>query len=67
MRIAAGRAMLACLAVACALALAGSVPLLAPVIVWPLLFFVPGWALLAVLRPRIDGAGRLGLAIIVSV
>jgi len=67
MRIAAGRAMLACLAVAGALALAWSVPLLAPVIVWPLLFFVPGWGLLAVLRPRIDGAGRLGLAIIVSV
>ncbi|MEO6294256.1 MAG: hypothetical protein ABIP01_02070 [Candidatus Limnocylindria bacterium] len=67
MRIPAGRAMLACLAVAGALALAWLVPTVAPVIVWPLFGFMPGWGLLAVLRPRIDGAGRLGLAIVISV
>jgi len=67
MRIPAGRAMFACLAVAGALALAWFVPILAPVIVWPLFGFMPGWGLLALVRPRIDGAGRLGLAIVISV
>ena len=43
------------------------IPIFAAVVVWPLLVLVPGWALLAALRPRIDAAGRLGLAIVISV
>ncbi len=34
--------------------------------VWPLLYVVPGWALVAVAAPRIPAAGRLGLAIVLS-
>ena len=59
--------MLALLAVAAALAAAWLLPLLAVPIVWPLFFVVPGWAILAALRPRLDGAGRIGLAIVGSV
>jgi hypothetical protein len=43
------------------------VPLAAAVVVWPMLFVVPGWSLVAALRPRIDAAGRLGLAVVCSV
>ena len=42
-------------------------PLLAVFFVWPLLFVVPGWAVVAALQPRIDAAGRIGLAVIGSV
>ncbi|HET7581277.1 MAG TPA: hypothetical protein VFL75_00815, partial [Candidatus Limnocylindria bacterium] len=35
--------------------------------VWPFLFLVPGWVLVAWLRPRISATGRLGLAIVLSV
>jgi hypothetical protein len=35
--------------------------------VWPLLLVAPGWAIIAAVRPRIDAAGRLGLAIVASV
>ena len=62
-----GRAAVALLAIAAALTAAWFVPLLAAAVVWPLLFVVPGWAIIAALRPRIDGAGRLGLAIVASV
>ena len=40
---------------------------MAVAIVWPLLLVLPGWAVVAALRPRIDAAGRLGLAIVGSV
>ncbi|HEY7526103.1 MAG TPA: hypothetical protein VIA82_04655 [Candidatus Limnocylindria bacterium] len=43
------------------------VPALAMVVVWPFLFVVPGWLLVAWLRPRIAATGRLGLAIVLSV
>jgi hypothetical protein len=54
---------------ACALALvvAWFVPTLAILVVWPLLFLVPGWVLVAWLRPRVAATGRLGLAIVLSV
>ncbi len=61
------RALLASLAMGAALIAAWFVPALAIVLVWPLFLFVPGWALVAVLQPRIDAAGRVGLAIVVSI
>jgi len=42
-------------------------PPMAVVAAWPLLLFLPGWAALAMLRPRIDSAGRIGLAVVISV
>ena len=42
-------------------------PGLAIVVVWPLLYLVPGWATIAVARPRIEAPGRLGLAVVISV
>ena len=42
-------------------------PGLAVVVVWPLLYIVPGWATIAVARPRIEAPGRLGLAVVISV
>jgi hypothetical protein len=61
----------AALLVACTLAalLVGAwlVPALAMLAVWPALFLLPGWALVAVARPRIGSTGRLGLAIVLSV
>ena len=61
------RAATALFAVSGALAVAWLVPLAAAVVVWPMLLVVPGWALLAALRPRIDAAGRLGLSVVLSV
>jgi hypothetical protein len=49
------------------LALALVVPALAIVVVWPMLFFVPGWLLLARLAPSIEMPGRIGLSVVVSV
>jgi hypothetical protein len=43
------------------------VPPLAILVVWPLLFVVPGWAAVTLAAPRIGAPGRLGLAIVVSV
>ena len=43
------------------------IPALAVVVVWPFLFVVPGWMLVAWLRPRVAATGRLGLAIVLSV
>src|SRR5918999_325358 len=63
----AGRAMVAVAILAVALAAAWLVPPLAPVVVWPFLLVVPGWALVAAVEPRVDAAGRLGLAIVASV
>ncbi len=42
-------------------------PALAIPFVWPLLYLVPGWAIVAVALPRIPATGRLGLAVILSV
>jgi hypothetical protein len=63
----AGRGAIAAAVVAAALVAAWVVPPLAALLVWPLLVVVPGWAVLAAIRPRIDAAGRLGLAIVISV
>jgi hypothetical protein len=43
------------------------VPPLAVLLVWPLLFVVPGWAIIGWARPRMAATGRLGLAIVLSV
>ena len=43
------------------------VPPLAIAVIWPALFVVPGWIVVALARPRIGGTGRLGLAIVISV
>jgi hypothetical protein len=58
---------LAVAAAAVALTAAWLVPPIAVVVVWPLLFVVPGWVLVAWMRPRIAATGRLGLAIVLSV
>jgi hypothetical protein len=54
-------------AVAALLLAAWLVPGLAILIVWPLLFVIPGWAVVAWARPRMGATGRLGLAIVLSV
>ncbi len=55
------------LAVAASLAAAYLLQPLAIVVVWPILFIVPGWGLMALARPRIEAPARLGLAIVLSV
>ena len=60
-------AALAALVTALVLAAAWLMPPLAIFTVWPLLFVVPGWALMAWTRPRISATGRLGLAVVLSV
>jgi hypothetical protein len=57
----------AALAVAGLLLLAWAWPPAAVPVVWPALFVVPGWAVVAGLRPRVGAAGRLGLAVVLSV
>ncbi len=57
----------AALGMAVALLAAWLVPALALVVVWPLLFVVPGWGIIAAARPRISATGRLGLSIVLSV
>ena len=42
-------------------------PPVAVLAVWPTLFVIPGWAIIAWARPRISATGRLGLAIVLSV
>jgi hypothetical protein len=42
-------------------------PPLAVPFLWPLLFVLPGWAIVGWARPRIAATGRLGLAIVLSV
>ena len=60
-------AALATLGIAVALLGAWILPALAVAVVWPLLFVVPGWGIMAAARPRISATGRLGLAIVLSV
>jgi hypothetical protein len=62
-----GRAAVALLAAIGALVVAWLLPPAAPILAWPLLLFLPGWAIISALRPRIDSAGRIGLAVVVSV
>ncbi len=61
------RAALATGVAATGLAVAWLVPPVAVLVAWPILLVVPGWAVLALLRPRIDTAGRIGLAVVISV
>ncbi len=61
------RIALAVVGAAVALLAAWIVPALAIVVAWPLLLVVPGWAIVAALSPRIDAAGRIGLAVVGSV
>jgi hypothetical protein len=49
------------------LAVAWVVPPLAAAVVWPILYLVPGWAVISWGAPRIGLAGRLGLSIVLSV
>ncbi len=58
---------LAVLATVAALAIAYLVAPLAVIVVWPVIMFLPGWALLTVLRPPIAATGLIGLAIVISV
>jgi len=58
---------LAAVVVVLALLAAWMAPALAVVVVWPLLFLLPGWALVSWAQPRISSTGRLGLAIVLSV
>lgn len=60
-------AIAAAVVVAAAVAAAWLVPPLAVAVVWPLLFVVPGWAIVGWVRPRISATGRLGIAIVFSV
>jgi hypothetical protein len=60
-------AILASMALAASLLLAWLLPPLAVIAVWPILLVVPGWVAIAGLRSRIDTAGRLGLAVILTV
>jgi hypothetical protein len=53
--------------VAAGLLAAWLVPWLAMLVVWPMLFVVPGWYLVALTRPRIGTTGRIGLSIVLSV
>ena len=67
MSIPSGRAAVALLAASGALVVAWLVPPAASLLVWPLLLFLPGWSIISWLRPRIDAAGRIGLAVVGSV
>ncbi len=60
-------AVVAALALAAGLAAAWFLPGLAVAVVWPLLFVLPGWAIVGWVRPRMSATGRLGVAIILSV
>ncbi|MDQ3881291.1 MAG: DUF1616 domain-containing protein, partial [Chloroflexota bacterium] len=61
------RATFASAAIAGALLAAYLVPPLAIVVVWPLLFFVPGWIAVRALNPRLAVPARAGLAVVLSV
>jgi hypothetical protein len=60
-------AALGALAIGGLLALAWLTPAVAIPVVWPLLFLVPGWVVVAFVKPRIGVSGRLGLAVVLSV
>jgi hypothetical protein len=60
-------ALAAAVVVGAALLAAWLEPRIAVLVVWPLLFVAPGWAIVGGARPRIAATGRLGLAIVLSV
>jgi hypothetical protein len=62
-----GAAMGALALAAAGLLIAWLMPAASMVVIWPLLFVVPGWMLVALTRPRIATTGRIGLAIVLSV
>ena len=62
-----GRVTVALLAIGAGLAAAWAIPTLAVPVLWPLFLVVPGWGIVSALRPRIDAAGRIGLAVVISV
>jgi hypothetical protein len=47
--------------------IAWAVPLSAIVLVWPILFFVPGWVVIRRVAPRLPVPGAVGAAIVTSV
>ncbi|HEY8817937.1 MAG TPA: DUF2298 domain-containing protein [Candidatus Limnocylindrales bacterium] len=55
------------IAIAVAAVLAWAVPLTAIVIVWPILFFVPGWVVIRRVVPDLPAPGAVGAAIVTSV
>ena len=63
----AGRLLLVSAGAAVALVGAWLVPPLAILVVWPLLLFIPGWAVIGALGGRIDAAGRIGIAVVLTV
>ena len=60
-------ALVAALLVGAGLVAAWLQPAFAILVVWPLFFVIPGWAIVGWARPRIAATGRLGLAIVLSV
>ncbi len=67
LRSAAGASALTAAIGALLLAIAWLVPALAIIVIWPSLFLLPGWVLIARVTPRIGTTGRLGLAVVLSV
>ncbi len=61
------RALIGASGAALLLAAAWFVPPLAIVVVWPLLYVLPGWVVVSWLAPRIAAPGRLGLAVVGSI
>ena len=62
-----GRGLTVAIVAALSLAAAWLFPPLAVFVVWPLVLFLPGWSLLALVRAPLDPAGRVGGAIVMSV
>jgi hypothetical protein len=63
----AGRPIQTLVVVTCLLLLVRYAPVIGPVVVWPFLFVVPGWLVIARVGPWISPVGRLGLGIALSV
>jgi hypothetical protein len=61
------RALAAGAALGATLLLGWLVPPVAILVVWPILLIVPGWVAISALRSRIDAAGRIGLAVVLTV
>jgi hypothetical protein len=55
------------LAVAGALVATWNVPILAVVLVWPWLFFIPGWVVVRRVAPDLPRPGAVGIAVVTSV
>ncbi|HEY6608291.1 MAG TPA: hypothetical protein VI277_03755, partial [Candidatus Limnocylindria bacterium] len=63
----AGRVLLLGAGMTFALVGAWLVPPLAILVAWPLFLFVPGWTVVSGVGSRLDTAGRLGLAVVLSI